>query len=527
MQHCRMRTPTRVPSDVLRSILQFRTIATFMALVSLVAWGGRLESWVRGSDVIEALQVSALVGLVVTFVYVLGEIGFLIARRRDPSRFAAQFLNPVVVGLGFVLGAFALWLPLYLTASPFALLFAVAARGAIAELMGRALQVSARRDPPIGNPVLEQRLARFAREVGVDGVHVMKLASEGGRPSSLALAPDVMLIGRTVVVPSALIDADPAALELRLAREIVRRRHNVKRWSAIVESVTLLAISGAIVALFAEPLLRFSGADSFAAPAFVPAGVVIYGAARGLNAPVRAWFRRRTDQRLLPEVLDLTRSPEGAIASQEYDIILGRTSKNPGVFERLQDVNVPVQQWTEIIERWRRSRRLCLLFTDVVGSTENLNALGDEGWYEVLSEHDHVLREVAAASGGEEIDKSGDGFLFVFGDVGQGVLAARQMQMQIRAIELAPGQPISVRMGLHAGEVIRRGRELVGREVHLAARVGALAGAGEILVSEGVHRELGSTARFRFGEPRRVVLKGFEGDHLVFPVLTADARPTM
>jgi class 3 adenylate cyclase len=74
-------------------------------------------------------------------------------------------------------------------------------------------------------------------------------------------------------------------------------------------------------------------------------------------------------------------------------------------------------------------------------------------------------------------------------------------------------------MGVHVGEAVRRGREVVGREVNLAARIGSHAAPGEILVSEELQDELASSTRFRFGAARTATFKGFSDDHVVHPVL--------
>jgi class 3 adenylate cyclase len=120
--------------------------------------------------------------------------------------------------------------------------------------------------------------------------------------------------------------------------------------------------------------------------------------------------------------------------------------------------------------------------------------------------------------GGEEIDSAGDGFFIVFADAGQAVLAAAELQRRLHDLEVRPGEPIGVRMGIHVGEAIRRGREVVGREVNLAARIGASAVPGEVLVSQELRDELVDSARFTFGAARSASLKGFSDDHVVYPV---------
>jgi class 3 adenylate cyclase len=118
-----------------------------------------------------------------------------------------------------------------------------------------------------------------------------------------------------------------------------------------------------------------------------------------------------------------------------------------------------------------------VLFTDICGSTERAAALGDRDWKALLDRHHEVLRDVLARHGGVEVDTTGDGMLSTFDSPARAVRCASDMIEATQAIGLA------IRAGVHTGEIERRGEGVAGIAVHIGARVAALAGGGEVLVS--------------------------------------------
>ncbi len=121
-----------------------------------------------------------------------------------------------------------------------------------------------------------------------------------------------------------------------------------------------------------------------------------------------------------------------------------------------------------------------VLFTDIVSSTDQAAALGDRRWREHLDRHDAMVRRQFERFGGKEIKTTGDGFVATFDGPARGVrcgLAIRDGAAQLG---------IGVRVGLHTGEIELRGDDILGIAVHLAQRVSATAGAGEVLVSRTV-----------------------------------------
>ncbi|MGC2241842.1 MAG: adenylate/guanylate cyclase domain-containing protein [Acidimicrobiia bacterium] len=146
-----------------------------------------------------------------------------------------------------------------------------------------------------------------------------------------------------------------------------------------------------------------------------------------------------------------------------------------------------------------------VLFTDIVSSTERALATGDSAWVQLLQLHDEVSKDVVKGHGGGVVKDTGDGILAMFDGPGRGLRAAADLEHALEGI----GLPI--RAGLHTGEVEMRGEDIAGIGVHIASRVMAEAGPGEILVSRTV-RDLvvGSTFQFEDRGPRH--LKGVEGE---------------
>lgn len=118
-----------------------------------------------------------------------------------------------------------------------------------------------------------------------------------------------------------------------------------------------------------------------------------------------------------------------------------------------------------------------LLFTDIVGSTSLAAQLGDRRWRELLDEHRAHVRHALTQFKGKELATTGDGFLARFDGPGRAVRCA------LAIIGDAPSLGLQIRAGVHAGEVDLRGTDARGLSVHIAARVAALAAAGEVLVS--------------------------------------------
>jgi class 3 adenylate cyclase len=123
------------------------------------------------------------------------------------------------------------------------------------------------------------------------------------------------------------------------------------------------------------------------------------------------------------------------------------------------------------------------MFTDIVGSTNLAEALGNEAWERLLRWHDDTLRGLVLAGGGEVVNSTGDGFFVAFDSARKGVDCAISIQRALRDHREGSGFAISVRIGLHTADANRRGADYSGMGVHVAARVSALAGGAEILAT--------------------------------------------
>lgn len=146
------------------------------------------------------------------------------------------------------------------------------------------------------------------------------------------------------------------------------------------------------------------------------------------------------------------------------------------------------------------------VFTDIVGSTKLVDALGDEAWQQLLAWHDRTLREVFQAHNGEEIKHEGDGFFVAFGDPDAGLGCACAIQSTLDGHRRTHGFAPHVRIGVHAGDATWRDGDYIGRVVHETARIVDAADAGEILASTAALA--GCTHPRRTGNHRTLELRG-------------------
>jgi class 3 adenylate cyclase len=112
--------------------------------------------------------------------------------------------------------------------------------------------------------------------------------------------------------------------------------------------------------------------------------------------------------------------------------------------------------------------------------------LGDEGWREVLADHRALVRSCLDEHGGKEVGTQGDGFLMRFDNAGHAVACAVSVQRRLAESHTAGAFAPKVRIGVHAGEAVDEGDDLVGRALNVASRITDVAEPGEILVTEAV-----------------------------------------
>ncbi|MBA2327567.1 MAG: alpha/beta fold hydrolase [Actinobacteria bacterium] len=152
-----------------------------------------------------------------------------------------------------------------------------------------------------------------------------------------------------------------------------------------------------------------------------------------------------------------------------------------------------------------------VLFTDIVGSTEKAAEVGDRRWHELLDAHDAAIRRELGRFRGQEVKATGDGFLAAFDGPARAIRCAQAIS------EGAQGLGLEIRAGLHTGECELRGDDLAGIAVHTGARVAALAGPSEVLVTSTV-RDLVAGSGIEFTDRGRQDLKGVPGEWHVLAV---------
>jgi class 3 adenylate cyclase/pimeloyl-ACP methyl ester carboxylesterase len=152
-----------------------------------------------------------------------------------------------------------------------------------------------------------------------------------------------------------------------------------------------------------------------------------------------------------------------------------------------------------------------VLFTDIVGSTQQVASLGDQAWKRVLDAHDRLVRDELRHYRGREVNTTGDGFVANFDGPARAIRCAQSI------IGKAQSLGIELRTGLHTGECEVRGEDLGGLAVHIAARVGTVAQPGEVLVSSTV-KDLVAGSGIAFEDRGDHGLKGVPGSWRLYAV---------
>ncbi|AGB25230.1 family 3 adenylate cyclase [Mycobacterium sp. JS623] len=173
--------------------------------------------------------------------------------------------------------------------------------------------------------------------------------------------------------------------------------------------------------------------------------------------------------------------------------------------------------WAEVerpdLARLALNGKVAIVFSDIEESTALNERIGDRAWVRLIGSHDKLVRKHVKKHSGHVVKSQGDGFMIAFAQPEQAVRCSIDVQ---RSLRMRPNG-IRVRMGIHMGKSVRRGDDLFGRNVAMAARVAAEADGGEILVSEVV-RDAVSDEDIAFDDGRDVALKGFSGTHRLYAV---------
>jgi adenylate cyclase len=174
--------------------------------------------------------------------------------------------------------------------------------------------------------------------------------------------------------------------------------------------------------------------------------------------------------------------------------------------------------WAEVerpdLARLAPSGKVVILFSDIEESTALNERIGDRAWVRLIEKHDRMVRRHIKNHSGHVVKSQGDGFMVAFAHPEQAVRCGVDVQ---RSLSKRPNG-IRVRIGVHMGKSVRRGDDLFGRNVAMAARVAGQADGGEILVSEVVRDAVSEHDDIACDDGRDVELKGFSGSHRLYAV---------
>ncbi len=232
------------------------------------------------------------------------------------------------------------------------------------------------------------------------------------------------------------------------------------------------------------------------------------GAGRELRTAIRHWREVGAPYEIAADRVALARALRAAANDDAADLELEAAKAE---FERLGAV-LDASEVEEAI-RARAARqaapattRRTFMFTDIVGSTNLAEAMGDEAWEHLLRWHDETLRGLFSRHGGEVVTSTGDGFFVAFDSADRAVDCALAVQRALAEHRRTHGFAPGVRIGVHAAAATRRGEDYSGVGVHVAARIAALAEGGQILASAATAAEVGRPCPIT--DLRSLTLKG-------------------
>lgn len=187
--------------------------------------------------------------------------------------------------------------------------------------------------------------------------------------------------------------------------------------------------------------------------------------------------------------------------------------------------------WAEVerpdLARVTPDGRVVILFSDIEESTALNERIGDRAWVKLIAAHDKLVSDLVQRRSGHVVKSQGDGFMIAFPRAEQAVRCGIDLQNALnKDAKRKRHEQIRVRIGVHMGRSVRRGDDLFGRNVAMAARVAAEAVGGQILVSQPVRDALSDCDGIEFDEGRDVELKGFSGSYRLFAVDTS-AEPAL
>jgi len=269
--------------------------------------------------------------------------------------------------------------------------------------------------------------------------------------------------------------------------------------------------------------------DALYIAVYVLAGIVVIEAG-GLVVLWRMLVRTREEAEELRQRSDvrnrwLTGSREAVKQVWQTANKISKEGFGAAVASSIEDL----ADWAEVerpdLAKVTPDGRVVILFSDIEESTALNERIGDRAWVKLIGSHDKLVHGLVQRRSGHVVKSQGDGFMIAFSRAEQAVRCGIDMQDALCKDAKRKRHPeIRVRIGIHMGRSVRRGDDLFGRNVAMAARVAAQAAGGEVLVSEPVRDAVKDCEGIAFDEGREVELKGFSGSYRLFSV-DSEAEP--
>jgi adenylate cyclase len=247
------------------------------------------------------------------------------------------------------------------------------------------------------------------------------------------------------------------------------------------------------VALLIVVLLETAG--------LIALGVVLIVPRRALASTRRALERQRSGDdrvRRRPKPLAVAPAAVKAVVNtvQTADAIIRK-----GIGESVRNSIEDLAGWARVerpnLGKITAGERVVLVFSDIEGSTERNERLGDLGWVKVLERHNQLVEKRVADHRGYVVKNQGDGFMIAFAEPVDAIRCCVVVQRALLQ-DNDRWDGIKVRMGAHVGTSVRRGDDLFGLDVAMAARIADLAKGGQILVSEAMRESVGALDGIEF-----------------------------
>ena len=370
-------------------------------------------------------------------------------------------------------------------------------------------------DPVDGAPPVETRVEQIVSLMDAAGLSKPTVigVSEGGATACLAAAARPDRVERLVLLDATAGLFDPRAKgemsdsEFREWKSFIRR--TAETWGEGVDGDIWLA--GVRDADTAWGLLQRSCATPVVARRYYESwadGLTAWDALPAIHQP--ALVLSRTDDRVLPikaARVAAQRIPGAKLVElpgAEHLPWFGDTAEILAQLRAFVGAPAPPARTDRVLAS--------ILFTDLVGSTDQLAKLGDAAWAGRLERHHDIVREGLERFDGRLVKSTGDGALAVFSGPARATEAARWV------LEALPGEDMHARAGVHVGEIELQGEDIAGLAVHVSARIMGQAQADEVLVSRTV-RDLTAGSGLRFEDRGVHTLKGIPEDWQLYALV--------